>query len=140
MSKKNRLVGLLGVSVLTFALVGCGIFETVRKEPKQATLMIDQITGPSVEVTTSIDFLVTSGNRINFEQVTVDTISTDIDRQYDIRDNLRFYVLATNVLEEAISFRMRVWIDDKSWYNEEKTLTEGETAQFVYRYSSPTLY
>jgi hypothetical protein len=130
----------LGASALVLLLTGCGIFESVKKEPKQASLSIDQINGPSVEVTTSIDFLVTQGNRINFEEISVDTISAELNRDYDIRDNLRFYVLATNVLEQTVSFRMRVWIDDKSWYNEEKTLAEGETAQFIYRYSSPVLY
>jgi hypothetical protein len=140
MWKKNRVVQLLVASVLLFVLAGCGIFESVRRDPKQAQLSIDQLDGPSVEVTTSVDFLVTQGNRISFEDMTVETITADINRTYDIRERLRFYVLAENVLEETVTFRMRVWIDDKSWYNEVKTLTEGETAQFIYRYSEPALY
>ena len=140
MVRKIRWVRFLGASVLLYTLTGCGIFESVTKEPKQARLSIDQISGPSVEVSTSIDFIVVQGNRFAFEELVVDTIAAEISRNFDISDNLRFYTLATNIHAETISFRMRIWIDDKSWYNEVKTLTEGETAQFVYRYQAPIIY
>lgn len=129
-----------GASALFLFIAGCSAFESVSGEPERAYLTVDQSSSPTLELTTSLNFLVTQGNVLSFEDLSVDTVSVPFNQEYDIREHLRFYVLATNIEDQTISFRMRVRVDDRTWYNEEKSLEPGETAQFVYRYSAPPLY
>jgi len=140
MTKKAWTTRFVGASVLLLMVSGCGIFDTVSREPERARLTVDQSDTPSLELSTSLNFLVTEGNNISFEELNVDTVSVPFNQEYDIRNHLRFYVQATNVQTEDISFRMKVVIDAKTFYNEQKTLEPGETAQFLYRYQAPNIY
>ncbi len=140
MMKKAWTTRFVGASVLLLMVSGCGIFDTVSGEPERARLTVDQSDTPSVELSISLNFLVTEGNNISFQELNVDTVSVPFNQEYDIRNHLRFYVQATNVETEDITFRMKVMIDAKTFYNEQKTLEPGETAQFLYRYQAPNIY
>jgi hypothetical protein len=129
-----------GGLVLLLTVGGCGILETDTGRPDRARLILDEASTTSLEVSTSLNFVVTEGNTINFEDLTVDTVAVPFDQTYEIGQYARFYVLVTNVEDETISFHMKVTIDGKSWYNEQKTLESGKTAQFVYRYREPILF
>jgi hypothetical protein len=129
-----------GALVLLLTVGGCGILETESGRPDRARLTLDDASTTSLEVQTSLNFLVTEGNTINFEDLNVDTVAVPFDQTYDIGQYARFYVLVTNVEDGTVSFRMKVSIDGENWYNEQKTLEPEETANFVYRYREPILY
>lgn len=129
---------LLGVALGLLVFNGCDSL-TDSGAPSKARLEIEGSDPFPVELTTSLNFLVSESQDLTFQDLTVDTVSIPYKKTYDIEDFRRFYVMATNIQDQAQSFRMKVSIDGESWYNEEKTLEPGETAQFVYRYTEPYL-
>lgn len=130
----------VGGFVLLLVASGCGIFETEQGEPEEVTFILDQSDAPTLETSISLNFLVSENNSLSFEDLTVDTVSVPFQQTYDISRLLRFYVLVTNVEPEVANFHMRVSIDQKKWYDEDKSLEPGETAQFVYRFQAPVIY
>jgi hypothetical protein len=129
---------LLGIALGFLALSGCDSL-TSSGGPEKARLVLDGSDPSPVEVTTSLNFLVSESQELSFQDLTVDTVAIPFQQTYDIEDFKRFYVLATNIQDQDQQFRMRVTIDGESWYNETKVLEPGETAQFVYRYTEPYL-
>ena len=140
MVRKPLMGGIVGASVLLLVLSGCGIFTTDSGRPDKARLTLDQSDSPSLEISTSLNFIVTEGQTLNFQDFSVDTVSVPFDQTYEIAQYLRFYVKATNILSEPATFRMRLTIDGESWLNEQMALDPEETAEFVYRYQEPFLY
>lgn len=132
--------GIVGASVLLLMLSGCDILTTDSGRPDKARLILDQSDFPSLEISTSLNFIVTESQALNFQDLTVDTVSVPFDRIYDISNHIRFYVKATNIQPQTVSFRMRLTIDGESWLNEHRTLQPEETVEFVYRYQEPFIY
>jgi hypothetical protein len=140
MVNKSWIRVMSGALALLLMVSGCGILETEEGEPKEVVFILDQSDTPSLETSIALNFLVSGSNSISFEDLTVDTVSVPFQQVYDISRLLRFYVLVTNIEPEVANFHMKVSIDGKKWYDEDKTLASGETAQFVYRYHSPVIY
>lgn len=140
MTWKRGIGGLLGVGLTLVLLQGCDSL-TGTDTPTRARLVLSDQTGAlPVELTTSLNFLVGEGGNLSFEDLTVDTVSVPFDETYNIEQHQRFYIMATNIQDETQSFRMKVTIDGRSWYDEVKTLAPEETAQFVYRYQDPRVF
>jgi hypothetical protein len=140
MSRKRTLgSALLLLPVLLFS-VGCGILTTEAGRPESARVVLSQADGLPLRLDTSLNFIVTQSQELNFQELSVDTVTVPFEKDYDIRQYLRFYVRATNIQPETVTVRMRVNIDGESWYNEMKTLATDETAQFVYRYREPAIF
>ena len=140
MANKSWIRPIVGAGVLLLAGSGCGILETEEGEPKEVSFTLDQSDTPSLETSISLNFLVSENNSLSFEDLTVDTVSAPFHQVYDISRLLRFYVVVTNIEPEVANFHMKVSIDGKKWYDEDKTLESGETAQFVYRFQAPVIY
>jgi hypothetical protein len=140
MVNKSWIRPIVGAGILLLAGSGCGILETEEGEPKEVSFTLDQSDTPSLETSISLNFLVSENNTLSFEDLTVDTVSVPFQQVYDISYLKRFYVVVTNIEPEVANFRMKVSVDGRKWYNEDKTLESGEIAHFVYRYQAPTIY
>ncbi len=140
MVNKNRIRAMTRALALLLMVSGCGILDTEEGEPRAVEFVLDKSSTPSLETSISLNFLVSGGNTLSFEDLTVDTVAVPFQQTYDISRLLRFYVLVTNIEPEVATFHMKVSIDGRSWYDENKTLASGETAQFVYRFQAPVIY
>ena len=123
--------------LLLLGLVACSSVTDLRR-PKTARVVLSGSPPATLELLTTQDFLVTEGSVQLFDTST-DTVSVPFDRTFSLGVPARFYGQITNVATQGASITMKIFIAERTWYNEQKSLAPGESAEFVYRYDEPAI-
>lgn len=129
-------LGLLGVGLL---LQGCGDI-TGSGRPGKARYRLEGPEAAGMIVKTSQNFFVSQDGGLDFQSITIDTVTVVVDQTVPLGQPARFYISAANAEDEPLVFTMKVWIGGNSWYNETKILEPGDDFEFVYRYNEPGIF
>ncbi len=127
-----------GAWLLLPFLSGCSMPSELGR-PEWARVVLSAPAAVSLELLISQNFLVTEES-VQLIDSTTDTVTVPFDERYSLGAPARFLVRARNVSQQTVSFRFKVFLEARSWMDEDKTLAPGEEAQFVYRYTEPTAY
>jgi hypothetical protein len=124
---------LTGWTLPILVLVGC---STSTGRPDTARLRVTGEDGRLIELVTSTEFLLTDGT-LTFIESDTSMVTSPYDETYRLGEPARFHVTGYNVEPDTSAFRVRVWIDDKEWFDDAKVLAEGETFEFTYTFTEP---
>jgi hypothetical protein len=121
---------------LGLAVQGCG----VANRPDTARILLEGPASASMTLVTSQKFFVRADGGIEFQSSDTLSIAVPFDETVRLGAPARFYISAANAEAEPWTFRLQIWIGDRSWYDETKILDPGEDFEFVYRYDEPGIY
>lgn len=113
---------------------GCDTSTDLRR-PRHAHVHLSGVAS-RVEMTTAQRFLLTAGT-LQLIEPAVDTVAPPFARTYPLGAPARFYVQTRNLHPSPAVVRLRVRIDERTWYDEERLLAPGEMLEFLYRYDEP---
>jgi hypothetical protein len=128
--------GVAGV-VLLLGTVACSSVTDLRR-PKTARVILSGPPSTTLQLTTTANFLVTEGS-VQLIGPSTDTVTVPFDQVYPLGSPARFYVQATNLASQAVTITMKVFIDERTWYNEQKSLAPDESVELIYRYDEPAI-
>lgn len=130
------LAGLVAVGA-----AGCDTL-TGSSERKEARVELTPLGGEgNVSMVTSTEFSLTEG-QIAFLASDTQTVSVPSTLTFPLNDRRRFFVsVGPEFKGDTTSIQMEVWIDDVSWFIDQRTLGLDSlgTMTFVYRFTRPTL-
>jgi hypothetical protein len=127
---------LFGTVALLPVLGACSL-GTDPSSPEWARVVVTATSTFRVERVVSQRFLVTEGS-VQLMEATVDSVSVPFEKRYTLSTPARFFVRITNTSQQTVTLNMEVFLEERSWMDDEKTLPPGEKVEFVYRYDMPT--
>jgi len=127
------------LQVLVFvAIAGLASCDDPAPQSARVTLSSDDVN--SVELVTSVDFIVNGGG-LQVVRADTQSVAVPFDASFPLGGADRFYVAGGPANGEG-TLRMEVRIDDTSWYDRQRLFgTDSVSAmEFVYRFNVPQLF
>lgn len=125
-----------GALVFALAPAACSLGNDLQS-PGWARVVLSAPSPMRLELLTTQRFLVTEGS-VQVMDADTDTVSVPFEEHYTLGAPARFYVRIGNITEQSVSFRVRVYLEERIWMDEDKTVAPGDKVEFVYRYDMPT--
>ena len=130
---RRRISVAVGGAWLLFPILwGCGLGTDISK-PEWARVLLTADVPLTLEVLTSQRFLVTEAS-VQLMDSTTETVTLPFDKTYTLGSPARIYVRVTNTSQDTVAFNFRVYMEDRSWLNDDDVVAPGDKVEFVYRY------
>jgi hypothetical protein len=132
-SLAGRPFPLTATVLLLASAAGCDS-TAASSPPETARVRVERADPGEAVVVTSTSFTI-AGSEADLIEADTQQVTPPFDMTFSLTEARRFFVSIGPTEGEVAELHMRVWIDERSWFDEVRELgVDPETLEFVYRY------
>lgn len=132
-SLSDRRLPLAATILLLASALGCDS-TAASSPPETARVRVERADAGEAVVITSTLFSI-AGSEVDLIEADTQQVTPPFDMTFSLTEARRFFVSIGPTEGEVAELHLRVWIDERSWFDEVRELgVDPETLEFVYRY------